>query len=143
MSIVSYSFVKGCFHFPRSSWLAYCSKSIMAIIIHLHTLPKKFNMINVFGNLPYLIQPPVISSFVPWSLINLRASNLSGNKMFIWWDYPEKITQNIKFKSDLNRCICDLSGVKKKLFSVTYKAKSIECYVFHFWFRYYYKYYKN
>ena len=32
--------------------LAYCSKSIMAWINHVHTLPKKFNVINAFDNLP-------------------------------------------------------------------------------------------
>ena len=65
-SLVVYRVVYGLWKdaFTCLEVLAYCSKSIMAII-HLHTLPKKFNMINVFGNLPYLIQPPVISSFVP------------------------------------------------------------------------------
>ena len=68
----------------------------MAWINHLHTLPKIFNVINVFYNLPYLIQPPVISSFIPYSLINWQGiatySNLCGTKMFIWWEYPQNIS---------------------------------------------------
>ena len=44
--------------------LAYWYKAITAWI-NLLTLPKKLNVINVFGKLPYLIQPPVISSFIP------------------------------------------------------------------------------
>ena len=44
--------------------LAYCYKAITAWI-NLFTLPKKLNLFNLFGNLPYLIQPPVISSFIP------------------------------------------------------------------------------
>ena len=52
-----------------------------------------------------------------WSIgCEKKLFSVTYNKMFIWWDYPEKITQNIKFKSDLNRCICDLSGVKKNIF---------------------------
>ena len=43
--------------------LAYWYKAITAWI-NLLTLPKKLNVINVFVNLPYLIQPPVISSFI-------------------------------------------------------------------------------
>ena len=31
----------------------------------------------------------------------------------------------------------------KKIIFCYSKAKLIECYVFHFWFRYYHKYYKN
>ena len=45
--------------------LAYCSKSIMVIINHLHTLPKEFKMINVLGNLPYLIQPHLFQALSP------------------------------------------------------------------------------
>ena len=44
--------------------LAYCYTAITASI-NLFTLPKKLYVINLFGNLPYLIQPPVISSFIP------------------------------------------------------------------------------
>ena len=50
--------------------------------------------------------------------------------MFIWWDYPEKITENIKFKSDLNRCICDLSGVKKNYFLLHIKPNQLSAMFF-------------